>query len=102
ASGMTRFAEVESLDMSSVADEGIEVPIATVDSLGLHPDFIKIDVEGYEPQVLRGARQTIKGSPIILFEALNDDALVECKAEILSSNAGHSFDRLPGGTNFIA
>jgi FkbM family methyltransferase len=100
--GTVRFAEVESLDMSSISNEGVEVPARTVDSLGLKPDFIKIDVEGYEIQVLRGARETLKAGPIIMFEALNPQALGECQNEILAANANYSFERLPGGTNFIA
>lgn len=38
----------------------ITVPLLTVDSLNLQPKFIKIDTEGYELNVLRGARKTIE------------------------------------------
>jgi FkbM family methyltransferase len=53
--------------------EKIEVPVITVDEFvsksGLHPDFIKIDTEGYEINVLKGALNTIKETrPLIIFE----------------------------------
>lgn len=43
--------------------------------------LVKIDVEGYEPQVLRGMSNTMGQRPAIVFEALNDralDAAVNC------------------------
>jgi FkbM family methyltransferase len=46
-------------------DGSIDVPVATLDEIvhdcGLaHVDVVKIDVEGYEPHVLKGARSTIE------------------------------------------
>jgi FkbM family methyltransferase len=52
------------------------INIVSIDSFlnGVHKvDLMKIDVEGYEPNVLDGARQTIKmNKPTIFFECLND------------------------------
>lgn len=47
----------------------IEVNVQTLDSFGLAPHIIKIDVEGMELDVLRGAKQTItENLPLIIFE----------------------------------
>ena len=52
---------------------GIEV--VTLDSLEFETvDFIKIDVEGWEPRVLRGGEQTIKRCrPNIIVECKGND-----------------------------
>lgn len=48
------------------------VPVQCIDDLGLIVDVIKIDVEGSEAAVLRGARQTLKRhAPLLLFELNN-------------------------------
>lgn len=49
----------------------IEHPVAlrTLDSFGLVPDFVKIDVQGHEPAVLRGMSQLIQDHrPVIMLE----------------------------------
>lgn len=47
-----------------------EIPVITIDSLNLSAcDFLCLDIEGFEPQALRGAEQTIrKYHPVIMFE----------------------------------
>jgi len=54
----------------SLGDGGESVQVVTVDSLKFSAcDFIKIDVEGYEPNVLVGALTTIASfNPVISFE----------------------------------
>jgi len=54
-----------------IGNGGEEIETITIDSLGLTEcDYIKIDVEGFEPLVLIGAEQTIKKfKPTILFES---------------------------------
>ena len=101
--GKAGFAQRESVDMSSLTTVGdIEVSVTTVDALALAPDFIKIDVEGFEEQVLRGAKETLTRSPIVMFEALSNETRERCERVILSANPGYSFERLGGGTNFLA
>ncbi len=48
--------------------------IETLDNLNLNPYFIKIDVQGFEPEVLEGAKETLtKHTPILLIESLNKE-----------------------------
>ena len=39
---------------------GVEIPVTTVDMIGCSPTYIKIDIEGMEPQMLSGAKQTLR------------------------------------------
>ncbi len=49
------------------------IPMVTVDSLKiLDIDLIKIDVEGYEMEVLKGAKQTLKKCQYIMIELNNN------------------------------
>lgn len=49
--------------------EPVEVPATTLDALQLKPDMLKIDVEGAEAAVIRGATNTIlKARPSIFVE----------------------------------
>lgn len=49
--------------------EGDAIEVITLDSLGLAPDFIKLDVEGMEWHALVGAEQTIRTHrPVVMFE----------------------------------
>lgn len=54
-----------------IGNGGEEIETVTIDSLNLKScDYIKIDVEGFEPLVLMGAKETIKKfKPTILFES---------------------------------
>ncbi len=60
---------------SWVSGEG-DIPMVTLDSFGFeNVDFIKIDCEGYEENVLRGAAATIDAwRPIIMVEQKRDMA----------------------------
>lgn len=65
--------------------EGEEVPRITLDSLHLtRCDFLKIDVEGMEPHVLRGATHLLETfHPVVYTEALPDMPSIRVQFEIL-------------------
>lgn len=74
------------------------VPMITVDSLQLDVSLLKIDVEGLEDRVIRGAAQTIaRCNPVVVMEVLHSsgDAM-----ELLTS-MGYSL-HLPIGADLIS
>ena len=49
--------------------EGDAVEVITLDSLNLAPDFVKLDVEGWEYFALKGGEQTIRTHrPVVMLE----------------------------------
>jgi FkbM family methyltransferase len=73
------FVVPEASGFSSLTrtSDGVEisVPMRRVDTLVSHADVIKIDVEGAELGVLRGATQLIRNSrPVVMFESSRDAA----------------------------
>jgi FkbM family methyltransferase len=103
--GTVSFAEAEDATMGSMALEGaagqlIEVPCRTLDSIAsemqIMPDFIKIDVEGFEHLVLSGARQVLgRFRPRIVLEA-NPGNDTETPTRILSEH-GYVFANITHG-----
>lgn len=72
--GRASLAQVEAANsgatrLSGLADDG-SVEVIALDTLGLAPDVLKIDVEGWEQAVLAGATATIERSrPAIVIES---------------------------------
>jgi FkbM family methyltransferase len=97
------FDEKANLDTSSVlgADKAVDgsmlVPSITLDgelTRRRPPDFLKIDVEGHEPAVLRGAAEVIRRHhPLIQFEALDETSLRQVLV-VLEEIAGADYDVL--------
>lgn len=75
------------------------VPLVSIDSLNLNRlDFIKIDVEGMEEEVLAGAENSIrKYLPIMMIEIIKSD-----KEKIESFLRGHGYQLYPMGMNLLA
>lgn len=74
-----------------------QVPMTTIDQFvkkrGIQVGLIKVDVEGFEQYVLRGAEQTIREQrPILLWSIYhNADDFLEIKPLIESWNLGYRF-----------
>ena len=69
--GMATIVEAkENYSSNHIGSSGTSVEIKTIDSLGIQIDFLKIDTEGYEANILKGAAETIKKyKPIIAMSA---------------------------------
>jgi len=62
-------------DWVTVTDKSVPVNLVTIDSLNLEKlDFIKLDIEGYEENAIRGGMETIRRcKPVIVLECYNDN-----------------------------
>jgi len=68
-----KLSEESSTQNTRVIDEEGNVPIRTIDSLGLeNVDMIKIDVEGLEMEVLKGATDTLNNVKYLMIELNNN------------------------------
>ena len=70
---------LEAVPEGATSEGAVEVPLTTIDCLcgerGFAPDLVKIDVEGYELEVLKGARETLSRCRPLLFLELHPDRL---------------------------
>jgi FkbM family methyltransferase len=93
--GSIEFYECDASDISSVIPVSgarrVTSEVTTIDQFfmeecagGRLPSLLKIDVEGFEPSVLRGAQSLMETTnpPIVIFESLNHYRLLENLAAI--------------------
>ena len=71
--GFVKLTEETATQNTRVIQEKGDTKICTIDSLSLdNVDLIKIDVEGFEMEVLKGATETIKNVEYIMIELNNN------------------------------
>lgn len=82
------------LDVSATPGRGrcYRVPMRSLDSLVAEADLVKIDVEGYEAEVLRGASNLLARGPRLVIEAFTGPASL---ADLLD---GYSLNELDAHT----
>ena len=99
--GMSRFRFGTGSGTGRLGEDGtIEVPTVTLDSYcdrhQLEPTLIKIDVEGAELRVLRGAVQTLEHSrPIVVLSTHGPEVHRECLAFL--RQRGYSIEAIGDG-----
>jgi FkbM family methyltransferase len=77
-------------DAEKLSIAEMECQVDTLDAQQLTPVFIKLDVQGYEYNVLLGGRETLKRyEPILLVETFRDDARTVQLAEVLGYDEYH-------------
>ena len=106
AEGRLRLDSTHSALSRISADENGEIiSLKKLDSLELStPDLLKIDVEGYEIEVLEGASETIsQHQPAIIFENLRDTPLGKSFEPIFFlKNKGYLFFKKQGVSIFYS
>jgi FkbM family methyltransferase len=74
-----------------VGKGGIKVPMRTIDSFNLSPiNFIKIDTEGHEYEVLAGANFTLQRESPIVFVEIHVNELIDTIIKYMSDRGYHS------------
>lgn len=90
-----------SVVINSDNSEGIDVQLVKMDDYSLSPKMIKVDVEGYELEVLKGAKQTIqKFLPELILEISQDRNQpyeLEELVDFITSLGPYEFYKFKGG-----
>jgi FkbM family methyltransferase len=99
-------AHPRDVSFNALGGRPIDVEAVTLDSLCKRYQLtelalVKIDVEGFEVQVLRGMASTLRQlRPLIIFEALDEVALRACTELLLA--AGYAVSELDSHQNYLA
>ena len=106
--GTLRFTALENVGASRITGDGnIEVEAIRMDDAPVPPpDFVKIDVEGFEVFALQGMRQTLSHSLPLVFVEVNKSALaanghnVDDILKILQDAGYNEFTEYPRGISW--
>ncbi len=73
-SGTIRFSDLKADDMNHIGDYGIEVRVERLDDIldAAEVDLLKVDVEGFELPVFKGATRTLAATRAVYFESDSD------------------------------
>lgn len=89
--GVVASSSVNLLDGDNrpMVTHNITVPMITLDDYAerenLWPDIIKVDVEGYEPEVLRGAQRCLARARFIIAECDTDELTAQNKSLLIDA-----------------
>jgi FkbM family methyltransferase len=76
--GTCHFAQHANSSMGSFSEDGPEVPMRTMDDLGLSPQVLKIDVEGAELEVLKGSEKALATAGVVVLEYHTQELRSQC------------------------
>jgi len=62
-----------SFDSKNLRVLSFQVNVEVLDNLDIAPDFIKIDVQGHEIEVLKGSKKALLNDPLILLEGVTEE-----------------------------
>jgi hypothetical protein len=72
---------LEAVPATAAGPDDLRVPVMTIDAIlereRYEPDLIKLDVEGYELQAVRGASGFLRRNPVDLFIEIHPDRIAE-------------------------
>lgn len=92
--GVGHFEQDAGSSQGHLKEEGgEEVPMQTIDGLGLPVQILKIDVEGHEMEVLRGSEKTLESTRTVVLEYHSP----ELRTQSIDFLAARGFE-LEGGT----
>jgi FkbM family methyltransferase len=85
---MASIIEEKECETNHIGEGGTPVEMKTIDSLGIKMDFLKMDTEGCEARILKGAAETIKtNKPVIVMSAYHHPEDKEALPNILNGIA---------------
>ena len=100
ASGRGFFADDPHSSMGKLRESGTtEVEIRALDDCALPADLLKIDVEGHEAEMLKGAAKTLANARVVVLEYHREDLRLQCR-DLLAAQ-GYALEEVGGAALLI-